>query len=95
MLKELTEALGPWPILQLLLGLAAVGVGVYAMIKGTSNGRKEEDINVDDMRATWAAYDQLKNIDHNVAKIVASQEKMVEVVNRLAAVIWNRGQERD
>lgn len=88
MLDELTKALGPWPFLQLVLGIAVLGAGIYAIVKG---GKSEDS---SDKKAQWAAYIQLKNIEENTLAIVKSQEKMVDVVNRLATVIWNRGQER-
>lgn len=88
MLDELTKALGPWPILQLVLGIAVLGAGIYAIVRGN----KGDDNS--DKKAQWAAYEQLRNIEENTFLIVKTQEKMVEVVNRLATVIWNRGQER-
>jgi hypothetical protein len=90
MLDELTKALGPWPILQLVLGIAVLGAGIWAVMRGTQGKDGEKDIS--DKRAEWAAYEQLRNIEENSSKIVASQEKMVEIVNRIAAILWNRGQ---
>lgn len=94
MLEKLTEALGPWPILQLVLGIAVLGAGIWAIVRGTRSDDKDKN-DIADRRAEWSAYEQLKNIELNTFKIVASQEKMVETVNRLASVIWNRGQERN
>lgn len=89
MLDELTKALGPWPILQLVLGIAVLGAGIYAIVRGS---RSDDSA---DKRAQWAAYKQLEHIEENTFAIVKTQEKMVEVVNRLASVIWNKGQERN
>lgn len=94
MLDELTKALGPWPILQLVLGIAVLGAGIWAIVRGTRSDDKDKN-DIANRRAEWAAYDQIRHIEENTFKIVASQEKMVEVVNRLATVIWNRGLEKN
>lgn len=94
MLDELTKALGPWPILQLVLGIAVLGAGIWAIVRGIRSDDKDKN-DIADRRAEWSAYEQLKNIELNTFKIVASQEKMVETVNRLASVMWNRGQEKN
>lgn len=88
MLDELGKALGPWPILQLVLGIAVLGAGIWAIVRG-SRGEGEKD-----KRAEWAAYDQLRHIEENTFKLVALQEKMVDTINRLTSVLWNRGQEK-
>lgn len=89
MLDELTKALGPWPVLQLVLGIAVLGAGIWAVSRGLQ-GKDNGDIS--DKRAEWAAYEQLRNIEENSFKIAASQEKMVEIANRIASILWNRGQ---
>lgn len=91
MLEELTKALGPWPLLQLLFGLSILGAGIWAIVRGSRG--KSEAVSIEDRRAEWAAYEQLRNIEENTFKIVESQKRMVEVVDRLASVIWNRGQQ--
>lgn len=89
MLDELTKALGPWPILQLVLGIAVLGAGIWAVMRGTQGRDNDKDT---DKRAEWAAYEQLRNIEENTFRIVASQEKMVETVNRLTSILWNQRQ---
>ena len=87
MLEELTKALGPWPILQVFFGLSILGAGIYAIVRGARG--KPDDIRLEDRRAEWAAYEQLRNIEENTFKIVAAQEKIVASVNQLVSVIWN------
>jgi hypothetical protein len=90
MLEQIGTALGPWPLAQaFFFGLLGFG-GVYAIIRGARG--KPDNTNFEDKRAEWAAYEQLRNIEDNTFKIVESQKRMVEVVDRLATVIWNRQQ---
>lgn len=92
MLDEFTKALGPWPILQAFFGLIVVALGVYAMARGVIGRRNEPQVADEDKRAEWAAYEQLRNIEQNTFKIVDTQTRMVDAVNRLVDVVWNRRQ---
>lgn len=86
-MDEVTKALGPWPILQMVFGIVVLGLGVWSIVRGLRG--KEEKHSDDDRRAEWEAYNQLSHIEENTFKIVAAQEKIVEAVNRLVDVIWN------
>lgn len=97
MLKELTEALGPWPILQLLFGLAVLGGGIYAIFRGVNTKKEEPTIHLEDRRAEWEAYNQLRNIEENSFKLVELQKQsnelqrqMVDSFKQLAGILWNQ-----
>jgi hypothetical protein len=86
-MDEVTKALGPWPILQMVFGLVVLGLGVWSIVRGIKG--KEDKVSDEDKRAEWEAYNQLSNIEANTFKIAATQEKIVETLNRLVDVIWN------
>lgn len=90
MLEELGKALGPWPILQVFFGLSILGAGIYAIVRGARG--KQDNMNLEDRRAEWAAREQLRNIEENSFKIASSNEKVVEAINRLSSVLWNNRQ---
>jgi uncharacterized protein YoxC len=99
--RDFSDLLGPWPILQFMFGVAVLGMGVYMIIRGIS--AKGPDL--DEKRAEWEAYEQLRSIEENTAKIAENQRVMLENVRgateqvrqvaeqmkALASAIWNRG----
>lgn len=89
-MDEVTKALGPWPILQLVFGLVVLGLGVWSIIRGLKG--KDGVPSHEDQRAEWAAYEQLRNIEENSFKMVALLEKLTDAVNRLSGVLWNHRQ---
>jgi hypothetical protein len=86
-MDEVTKALGPWPILQMVFGVVVLGLGVWSIMRGIKG--KEDKSSDDDKRATWEAYNQLGNIEENTFKIVKAQEQIALAVNRLVDVVWN------
>lgn len=97
MLDELMKALGPWPILQVILGLMAFGAGVWAVIRGLNSSKRDTGMALEDKRAEWAAYEQLKNISENSfkmvelqAKIVDGQAQMRDAINALITALWRQ-----
>jgi hypothetical protein len=97
-MEEITKALGPWPFLQFVFGVVVLGLGVWSISRGLK-GKEEKSFQIEDKRAEWAAYDQLKNIEENTFKMVENQKilgenqkSIVESVNRLTSVLWNRDQ---
>ena len=97
MLDELTKALGPWPLLQLLFGLSILAAGIWAIVRGARG--KSEVVSIDDKRAEWAAYEQLRNIEDNSFKTVdllkrANDigEQQLAAFNRLFDTRWNKQQ---
>ena len=99
MLDEGMKLLGPFPIFQVILGLAVLGGGVFMMIRGlTGDGRKPPVFSIEDKRAEWAAYEQLRNIEENSFKMVELSKqngdllrKLDDSIKALASAIWNRG----
>lgn len=94
---EVLKVLGPWPILQMIFGLAVLGGGVWMIVKGIT-GKKEEPIQLEDRRAEWLAYEHLKNIEENSFKMVELHRQHLEQVRQLmeqlkalSSAIWNRG----
>ena len=92
MLDELSKALGPWPVLQMLFGIMVLAAGAYAVVKGINNSKQVSTQSIDDMKTEWEAYKQLKNIEENTFRSVVLQEKTIEAINRLTENIWNRKQ---
>ena len=97
MLEELTKALGPWPVLQLFLGLSVLAAGIYAIVRGVRS--KSENVSFEDKRAEWAAYEQLHNVEENSFKFVELlkrsndlAEAQLAALNRLFDTRWNKHQ---
>jgi hypothetical protein len=84
-MEEVAKALGPWPILQTVFGTLILLLGVWSIIRGI----RGKDY-ADDRRAEWEAYNQLENIEQNTFKIVESNQKIAEALDRLASIMWNR-----
>lgn len=97
MLEELTKALGPWPLLQLFLGLSVLAAGVWAIVRG-QRGRSEV-ASFEEKRAEWAAYEQLSHVEENSFRFVKLLEKsndlaeaQLAALNRLFDSRWNKHQ---
>lgn len=105
MLKDVGEALGPWPILQFFFGFIVLVVGAIVVLKGISGKGKDDRVQLEDRRQEWEAYQQLEQIRDNTKQIADNQRAMLEGVRSavheirelttqmkaLAAAIWNRG----
>src|SRR5438045_5699534 len=96
MLDEGMKILGPFPILQVMLGLAVLAGGVFMIVRGLTG--KREPLSLDDKRAEWAAYEQLRNLEENSARQVELLKQTCEAIRKLddtlkalASAIWNRG----
>lgn len=81
----MARALGPWPIFQMIFGGLILLLGVWSIVRGVRGKDYAED-----KRAQWEAYNQLQNIEQNTFKIAESNQKLVEAVDRLTSVLWNR-----
>lgn len=98
-MDKIGEALGPWPILQLCFGMAVLGVGVYALVKGLASSRPHGSRDeLEDARQEWETLQHLKQIAYNTKQVAENQKVMLDRVNAateqikaLAAAIWNRG----
>ncbi len=86
--EEIAKALGPWPILQVIFGLLVFGIGAWAVFRGVTG--KEDRADPDDQRELWEAYNQLRDIEHSMRELVKSNQKILEAVQHLTSVIWNR-----
>lgn len=85
-MDEAFKALGPYPILQMLFGLAVLGLGVWSILKGLQSKTGGDTA---DHEAEWRAREQIKNIEENSWKMVAQLERMNELLGRLASVLYN------
>lgn len=94
------KMLGPWPVLQFMFGLAVLGGGVWAIIRGT---QKKDDAKpthqLEDQRAEWEALQTHKQIlqelneQTNILRSIQGQiHSNAEAMRALSAAIWNRGQ---
>ncbi len=98
MLDEGIKILGPFPIFQVILGLAVLGGGVFMIVKGLSGNGRKSPFSLEDKRAEWAAYEQLRNIEENTLKMIELLKrngdllrKLEETTKALVAALWNRG----
>ena len=105
-MDKVLEALGPWPILQLFFGMAVLGVGVYALVRGMYAAKPEDRHSLDEARQEWEAYQQLAAIERHTEAIAQNQKVMLDrinqcteaikqlvvAINALSAALWNRGQ---
>src|SRR6266446_8312880 len=96
MLDEGMKLLGPFPILHVILGLAILGFGVYMIFRGITGEKKQ--LSLEDRRAEWAAYEQLRSIEESLVRLVESSRqngdllrKLDDSIKALASAIWNRG----
>lgn len=103
-MEEVMKLLGPWPVLQFIFGIAVLGGGVWAIIRGTQK-KDNTSVQIEDKRVEWEAMELLRSIDRNTEKVAENQRIMLENVRgateqirylteqmkALAAAIWNRG----
>ena len=96
-MDKIAELLGPWPILQLIFGIAVLGVGVYALMRGLAAGRSGEQNNIEDVRQQWEAFNLLRDIAHHTEQIAENQKLMLdriqratEAINSMVSVLYNR-----
>lgn len=89
-MEEALKALGPYPFLQLVFGMAILGMGIWSIIKGLqAKGPSSED-----QRAEWEAHQQLKNIEENSWKLVRLLEQQNELLGRYISIMYNDRQVR-
>lgn len=86
-MEEIVKMLGPWPILQFMFGVGVLAFGTFMIIKGQHKGG---NLQLEEKRDEWAAYERLRNIEENSFKIVELLRKNNEDIQRLTSVIWNR-----
>lgn len=103
-MDKIAETLGPWPILQMFFGMAVLGVGVYALVRGMSASKVNDRLSLEDARQEWEAYQQLTQIEHHTESIAENQKVMLDrinqcteavrtlvvALNQLRDVLWNR-----
>jgi hypothetical protein len=97
-MEEVMKMLGPWPVLQFMFGLAVLGGGVWAIIRG-SQKKDEKPPMLEDRRAEWEAYRQLENLETNsfkqvelLSRILDRMQQNADQLSALAAAIWNKKQ---
>lgn len=98
-MEEVMKLLGPWPVLQLIFGLAVLGGGVWAIIKGQKKDAGPPKLT--DQRAEWEAYQQLANIEAEAFKQTEILSRILDRMNNnseqmkaLSSAIWNLQQWR-
>jgi hypothetical protein len=99
-MKELIEALGPWPTVQgIVIGMAIAGAGVWAILKGMRGDDEKDQLGIEEMRAKWKFFDQFDHVHGNSFEILTELKKqnelstrILEVLNRLADHRWNSRQ---
>lgn len=98
-MKEVLEALAPWPVIQgIAIGLVIAGLGVWALLRGMQDQKKDEPA-VEDLKARWEMQKAIAHIHENSFKILACLEqqndigeRLLAALNRLADQRWNREQ---
>jgi hypothetical protein len=100
-MKELIEALGPWPMIQgIVIGLIVAGVGVWAILKGMrGDGDKDKEPDLEEMKAKWKFFDQFDDVHTNSFALIEQLKQqnslmtqILAVLNRIADNRWNSRQ---
>lgn len=95
-MKELIEALGPWPMLQgILLGMIVAGGGAWAILRGLQ-GRGRDPAQLEEAKARWEIHNWFDHIHENSFKMVDLLEKqhalsmqILTALNRANDQHWN------
>jgi hypothetical protein len=92
-MKEVLEALSPWPLVQgLVIGLVIAGIGVWAMVRGLRESSREgpalvAEVRVEksdeEKRREWEAFRDLDHIAKNSFELVKLLEQMVTLQRAL------------
>lgn len=90
-MDEVTKALGPWPILQLMFGVTILALGVLAVVRGFK-GKEGTSSSSENQRAVWLAFEHIKNIEENSFKFLELQKETLDAIKTLSSVLWNREQ---
>lgn len=82
MLEEISKLLAPWPFLQLVFVVSALGVGIFAIVRGVNKSKTEPvpKIDLEEAKAQWKALEQLGHLEENSTKIV---EILAKIYDRL------------
>lgn len=70
------KLLGPWPVLQFMFGVGVLGFGIFMIVKGVQ--KKDSTPQIEDKRAEWEAYEQLRSIEKSAEQIAHNQRVMLE-----------------
>jgi len=97
-MDEVLKGLGPWPTAQgIAIGLIIAGIGFYAMRLGLQN--KNRDAPIEDVKAKWELYAQIRHIHENSFDIVKLLERSNDLaeqslaaMNRFNDTRWNKKQ---
>lgn len=92
------KLLGPWPVLQLIFGLAVLGFGAWMIARGVAK-KPETPPQIEDKRQQWEAYNQLENIEGEafkqteiLSRILDRLENNSRAMNTLMTELWNNRQ---
>jgi hypothetical protein len=93
------KALGPWREMRgVAIGAAVACAVIWAIRKGLQD-RERYEPDLKDVKAKWALYHQIENIEKNsfdmrdsLTAIAKAQEGIQDNVGRLVSVPWNRSQ---
>lgn len=93
------KMLGPWPVLQFIFGIAVLGGGVWAIIRGTQ--KKDEAkgaVQLEDKRAEWEMLQIQRQMleetraQSDILRTIQSQiHSNAEAMRALSAAVWNEG----
>lgn len=85
-MKELIEALGPWPTLQgIVIGMIVAGAGVWAILRGLQGRGREPQL--EEAKARWEVHNWLRHIHDNSFQIVDLLERQNDLATQLLAAI--------
>ena len=94
-MKELIEALGPWPTLQgIAIGMIVAGIGVWAILRGLQGRGREAPL--EDAKQRWEEHKWMEHIHENSFEVVKQLERandlteqMLAAMNRFNDSRWN------
>lgn len=93
-MKEIVEALAPWPTLQgIVLGMIVTGVGAWAVFRGLQ-GRGREPAQLEEAKARWEVHTWLRHINENSFRMVDLLEKQNDLSTQILAAINRSNDQR-
>lgn len=99
-MEEALKALGPWPMAQgIAIGLIIAALGGWAFQRGLRDRNRDREPSLEEAKAKWELYGQIRHIHQNSFEMVKHAEKSNELLAGVLAALnrfndnrWNKTQ---